>query len=96
MNCASKLELHGAGRAVALLADDDFGAAVHLLHLALPGEVLGRAFLGLLVLEVVFLAIDEEHDVGVLLDRAGVAEVGELRMLVVALLDGAAELGEAR
>ena len=93
MNCASKLQLHRAGRAVALLADDHFGAAVHLLHLLLPREVLGRAFLGLLVLEVVLLAIDEEHHVGVLLDRAGFAQVGELRMLVVALFDLTAELG---
>ena len=43
---------------------------------------------------VVLVAVDEEDEVGVLLDRAGLAEVGEDRALVLALLDGARELGE--
>ena len=63
-----------------------------LLHLGLPLEVLLGAGLGLLVLQVIFLAVDEQHDVGVLLDRAGFAQVGELRPLVVAVLDLAGEL----
>ena len=87
-----ELQLHGAGRAVALLADDHLGDAVDLLHLVLPLEVLLGAGLRLLVLEVVLLAIDEQHHVGVLLDRAGFAQVGELRALVVAVLDLAREL----
>src|SRR3546814_5156115 len=54
---------------------------------------LDRPF-GLARCDIIFLAIDEEDDVGVLLDRAGFAKVGELRPLVLALLDRAAELGK--
>ncbi len=43
-------------------------------------------------LQVVVVAVDEHHHVGVLLDRAGFAEVRELRPLVLALLDRAGEL----
>jgi hypothetical protein len=44
---------------------------------------------------VVALAVDEGDDVGVLLDGAGFAEVGEDRLAVAAaLLGGAGELGE--
>jgi hypothetical protein len=46
--------------------------------------------------EVIILAVDEQHNVGVLLDRAGLAKVGQLRALVLALLDGAAELGQGQ
>src|SRR5690606_22632701 len=46
--------------------------------------------LGALV--IILLAINEHDDVGVLLDRAGLAQVGELRPLVLALFDGAREL----
>ena len=62
-------QLHGSGWAVALLADDHLGLAMNLFHFPLPGHVLGRALFGFLVLEIVLLAIDEEHHVGVLLDR---------------------------
>ena len=48
--------------------------------------------LGLLV--VVLLAIDEHHDVGVLLELAALAQVGEHRHRRVARLDGARELGD--
>src|ERR1700722_18039709 len=59
-----------AGRAVALLADDDFGLAVHQRHVELPLFVFRRADPRLLVGEVIFLAVHEHHDVGVLFDRA--------------------------
>src|SRR4051794_38721474 len=62
-------QIDGAGRAVALLADDDFGLAVREVHVQPPFLVLGRARARLLHGEVVFLAIDEQHDVSVLLDR---------------------------
>src|SRR5260370_29317737 len=42
--------------------------------------------------QIVFLAEDEHDHVGVLLDRAGFAQVGELRALVVAVLDGTPQL----
>src|SRR3954454_6005178 len=59
---------------------------------AVLGQVhLGEALLvGLVV--VVLVAVDEHHQVGVLLDRPGLAEGGEDRPLVVALLDRAGEL----
>ena len=87
-----ELQLHGAGRAVALLADDDLGLAVHQRHLGLPLEVLFGARPRLLVAEVVFLAEHEQHHVGVLLDRAGFTQVRKLRALVVAVLDLTREL----
>jgi hypothetical protein len=45
-----ELQLHHAGRAVALSADDPFGAAVGALHLAHPFDVLVGAGTRLLVL----------------------------------------------
>ncbi len=53
--------------------------------------VVGRLLGG----EIIFLAIDEPDHVGVLLDRARFPQVRELRPLVLALLDLAAELGES-
>ena len=38
-------------------------------------------------------AVDKEHDVGVLLDRAALAEVAELGDVGLALVSGARELG---
>ncbi len=52
------------------------------------------AFVGLETFEVVGLAIDEHHDVGVLLDRARFPKVGELRALVFALFDRTRQLGQ--
>src|ERR1700738_2070016 len=79
-----ELQLDSAGRAVALLADDDFGLAVHQRHVELPFFVFRRARAGLLVGEIIFLAEHEHHHVGVLLDRAGLTQVRQLRALVVA------------
>src|SRR5688572_19724987 len=50
-------ELHVAGRAVALLADQELGLAADLLAV-------------LLVRHVILLAVDEHHHVGILLDGA--------------------------
>ncbi len=77
-----------------LLADDHLGLAVHALHVLLPLQVVFGAGLGLAVVEVVFLAIDEHHHVRVLLDRPGFTQVRELRALVVAAFDLTRELGE--
>src|ERR1043165_1688721 len=68
---ALELQDHLADRAVTLLADDDLGQFMDLIHLRLPGHMLRRALAGLLARQVVLVAIDEHHDVGVLLDRAG-------------------------
>ena len=43
-------------------------------------------------LVIIFLAEHEQHDVGVLLDRAGFAQVRKLRPLVLAVLDLARQL----
>src|SRR5512138_769399 len=93
-------ELTRADRPVALLGDDDLGLAVGALAALLPAlqalvelvVVLAVALRGLGALGVVLLTVDEHDDVGVLLDRAGLAQVGELRALVLALLHGAREL----
>src|SRR5262245_52276122 len=75
---ADEMEIDGAGRTVALLADDELG---------LPLEV------GIVLL-VDLLAEEEEDDVGILLDRAGLPKVRKLRPLVSrpALLRRAGEL----
>src|SRR5688500_13447402 len=64
-------ELDVAGRAVALLGDDD-------LRLALQPPLLD-----LLRAVVVLLAVDEHHDVGVLLDRARFPQVRKPRAVVL-------------
>ena len=80
---------------MALLGDDDFGQPEDLLRLVLPfRELVGFFRVRLLVGVVIFLAVDEQHDVGVLFDGTGFAQVGELGPLVVALLHGTAELGQ--
>src|SRR4051812_924426 len=60
-------ELGGADRPVALLADDDLGGALGILRDIAVGVA------------ILLLAIDEHDDVGVLLEGAGLAQVGELR-----------------
>ena len=59
------------------------------LVVVVEGDLLRHA-----LLQVIFVAVDEEHDVRVLLDRARFAEIRKLRPLVLAALDGARELGE--
>src|SRR3954451_23396532 len=64
-----------ASRPMALLGHDHLGLAAHLVHVVFPLDVFLGAELRLAVLEVIFLAIDEHDDVGVLLDRTGFAQV---------------------
>src|ERR1700690_2076090 len=73
-------EMDAVGGAVALFGDQNLG--------------LGALFGGFIGLESIW-AVDEHHDVGVLLDGAGFAEVGKLRAAVFAFR-GACELGEAQ
>src|SRR5882724_13264907 len=88
---AFEVERHRADRAVALLGDEDVGGVANLLAVFLPAldafvELFDRLVLALLrfgALVIVLLAIDEHDDVGVLLDRAGFSQVGELRPLVL-------------
>lgn len=72
-----KGEFNGAGRAVTLLADDDFG----------------RAFVGVVFRLVVDLVtIDEGDDVRVLFNGAGLAQVCHLRAAVGTFFDPAVKL----
>ena len=62
-----------------------------------PGAVLGDDQLGdarLVVGVVVFGAVEQEDEVGVLLDRPRLAEVGHPGAAVLAVLDGPVELRE--
>ena len=79
---------------MALLADDDFGAAMDLVHLGLPVQMFFGAGAGLFVFQVILLAEYEHDDVGVLLDGPRFAKIGELRAFVVALFDLTRELRE--
>ena len=98
----SNLSADDAGRAVALLGNDHFGLAVRRAPYSSLPLVVFRELIGLarhwhvgLAPQIIILAVDEEDDVGVLLDRARFAQVRELRPLVLALLDRAAELRQA-
>ncbi len=89
---ALEMQLHRADRAVTLFSDDDFGHVMRLFHISLPGHMFRRAFRRHPALDVVFLTEYEHDDVRVLFDRARFAQVRQLRPLVGALLDGAAQL----
>src|SRR5215475_3920034 len=71
-------ELHHAGGTVALLADDDVGHALVLFSLQ----------------PVAIRPVQEEDEVGVLLEGARFAQVGELGLLALPALHRARELGE--
>src|SRR5262249_46038594 len=73
-------ELHRPDGAVALFAHDDLGGALGLLV---------RLAVGVAVL---LLTVDEHHDVRVLLERARLAPVRELRAVIRARLGRAREL----
>ena len=75
-------ELGGADGTVALLADDDLG------------DPLGRLVRLAVRVAILLFAEDEHDDVGVLLEGAGLAEVGELRAVVGARFGGARQLRE--
>ena len=67
-----------AGRAVPLFLDQQFGAVVHLFHVALPllhGVVkllliVESHLLWRTLLQIVFVAIDKENGIRILFDRA--------------------------
>jgi len=63
-----EVQLHHPGRTVALLAEDDLGHAPHLIHVLLPGEVLGGALARLGAAEIVALAVHEHHEIRVQFD----------------------------
>src|SRR5438105_4467134 len=59
-----ELQFDNAGGAVALLADDHLGHTMHLAHAVLPFLMLGGVGAGLGAAQIIFLAVDEQHDVG--------------------------------
>ena len=75
-----------------LLADDHLRRVGDFLHLFFPLLPLRRVVLRLASRQIIFFAVDEHDHVGILFDRSGFAEVGELRALVVALLHRARQL----
>src|SRR3954462_13466202 len=64
-----EIKIHKTGRTVALLADDDLGAALERIPVLVSRPV------------VSLLSVDDYHQIGVLLDSARVTEVGQLRPL---------------
>ena len=101
---ALEVQFDGADRAVALFGDDDLGhiagvfQALFPLFLFLHEVLVGFALVlrRLVPFQVVFLAENEHHHIGVLFDGAGLPEVGQLRAFVVALLDGARQLRQGQ
>jgi hypothetical protein len=94
VNLPSKLSSI-AHRPVALLADDDLGLAVQRLHVLLPlGHGLQVVLARLLAFLVVLAPVDEHHHVRVLLDGARLAQVRQLRALVLAVFHLAGQLGK--
>ena len=75
-------QLDFAHRAVPLFGDDDLGQALVLLLL--------------FAAQVVLFAVDEHHHVGVLLDRARLAEVAQSRAMVAGVFRLAVQLGQAQ
>src|SRR6266542_2065333 len=73
-------QLRGSDRTVALLADDDLGRSLGFLV---------RVAVGVAVL---LLAEDEHHDVCILFEGAGLAEVGQLRAVIGSGLGGTRQL----
>jgi hypothetical protein len=69
------MQVHGAGLAMALLGDDEFGLVPDLGDLFAPGRVFLDVVDWRLAL-LIFAAVDKHYDVGVLLDRAGLAQIG--------------------
>ena len=91
--CGVELQFDGAGRAVALFADDDLRLALHAFTFGQPfGEFFPVRLRGLAHLVIIFLAEHEQHDVGILLDRARLAQVGKLRTFIIAAFDLARQL----
>ncbi len=97
---AVEIQINRAGRTVALLGDDDAGGIADIGDAFLPaGDAVLEPVAGfvhivdrLAFFQVIFLAVDEHDHIGVLLDGAGFAKVGEHRDVRRALLHGAREL----
>src|SRR6185295_1359612 len=88
-----ELQFDSTCRPMALLADDDFGFAMHFVGLRQPfREFFAIGFQRLAHLMVVLFTIDEQNHVGVLLDRAGFSQIRELGPFIVAAFHLARQL----
>ena len=78
---------------MALFADDDFSLAMHLFHHGLPLRHLVKFMIArFFAFFVVFIAVHEHHHISVLFDRAGFAQIGQLRAFVFAAFHLARQL----
>src|SRR5436190_15823354 len=76
-----------------VVAEDELEVADGAVALLADDDLGDALLLGVLVVDLV--TVDECHEIGILLDRSRLAEVGELRAVVAgALLGAAGELGE--
>ena len=66
-------------RAVPLLGDDDLGPPPCRFELGLPVEMILRARIRLAIGDVIFLAEDEQHHVGIRSIEPDFTQIGELR-----------------
>ena len=90
-----KEQTHVAHRAVTLLGDDNLCGVVDVVQTVLPMRIAFTEFIGGFfraldrfgTLEIILFTVNEHHNVGVLLDRAGFTKVRKLRTLIVALFD---------
>ena len=87
--------MNRALRSVPVLCNDDVGLVLGGLELQRPALMavvegiilLADALQGLFLGEVLFVPEDEQDDIGVLIDRTAVGQIGEHGALVLALLD---------
>jgi hypothetical protein len=87
---------------MALFCDDDLGLVAALLKQLVEALLAFEIGVRLFIIPwrrpfaflVIFFAIDERDHIGVLLDRSGFTQIGELWPFVLALLDRARELTE--
>jgi hypothetical protein len=95
-------QLLDADRPHPLFGNDHFGDSGHVPQAVLPAGMPFQERLvplfpllpRLITAEVIFLPVHEADDVGVLLDRARITQVRQLRAFVLALFDVAGELRE--
>jgi hypothetical protein len=70
-----KLKIDSAGRSMPLLTDNYLSFSVYCSHLILPFLVFGSPGTRLLVHQIVFLTVDEQHDIRVLLNGARLPQI---------------------
>ena len=77
-----------------LLRNVHLGDTLHLRHPTLPLQVSVGPLLRFRILQIILLAIEQQHHVGVLLERTGITQIAKQRALVIALVHFTGHLGE--